>query len=71
MAAVELWVQEENARARAFYESRAWTFTGDERANDRGNFLRYVTPPLSPASVGHGADVRSVELIPQPREQRP
>ncbi len=43
MAAAELWVQAENIRAREFYESRTWEFTGDGRANARGNFLRYTT----------------------------
>lgn len=38
-----LWVQEENTQARSFYERRDWSSTGEARANDRGNFIRYTT----------------------------
>lgn len=44
VAVAELWVQEENARTRRFYEARSWEATGAHRANARGNFLSYTTP---------------------------
>ena len=40
----ELWVQVENERARRFYVSRGWESSGDERANDRGTFIRMEKP---------------------------
>lgn len=43
MTTAELWVQEENLRARGFYERRSWKSTGDVSANDRGTFIRYTT----------------------------
>lgn len=42
ITAAELWVQEENNRARSFYERRLWTSTGQTRTNDRGTFIQYV-----------------------------
>lgn len=43
MQTAELWVQEENTRARTFYEHRNWTSNGDTSENDRGKFTRYTT----------------------------
>lgn len=40
---VDLWVQEENARARRFYAARGWSVGGEERTNERGTFVRMET----------------------------
>lgn len=37
--AATLWVLEQNARARSFYERAGWTFDGTTKADDRGTFV--------------------------------
>lgn len=46
--AATLWVLEQNARARAFYERTGWAFDGTTKDDDRGTFVlnevRYRIP---------------------------